>query len=224
MIRRAYRKMYQFWLKEQSFSVLLLVLVLYIFVIFPLTQKSLFGQIVFDIFYYLLLTSGLPFTSHSYKPGIVLVLSIAPLAFMVAGLFFKSEWLGVTIDLFMVFYCILLGRIILHRTFAEGRITIHRVQGAIVVYLLVGFIFALLYDADCRLEGVMAFRGLDRFGRKDFMYFSLTTLTTVGYGDITPVFASARSLANLEALIGQLYPAVLIARLVSMEFISAKNE
>ena len=49
------------------------------------------------------------------------------------------------------------------------------------------------------------------------MYFSFVTLTTVGYGDITPVATSARSLAMLEALTGQLYPAIIIARLVSLQ-------
>ena len=49
------------------------------------------------------------------------------------------------------------------------------------------------------------------------VYYSLVTLTTVGYGDITPVHSLARSLATAEALIGQLYPAILIARLVSLE-------
>jgi voltage-gated potassium channel Kch len=54
------------------------------------------------------------------------------------------------------------------------------------------------------------------------MYFSFVTLTTVGYGDITPAILASRSMANLEALVGQLYPAILIARLVSMEFIDRK--
>jgi len=51
----------------------------------------------------------------------------------------------------------------------------------------------------------------------DALYFSMITLTTVGYGDITPVATSARSLAMLEALTGQLYPAIIIARLVSLQ-------
>ena len=51
----------------------------------------------------------------------------------------------------------------------------------------------------------------------DWVYFSFVTLTTVGYGDITPVSTSARSLAMLEALTGQLYPAIIIARLVSLQ-------
>jgi voltage-gated potassium channel Kch len=51
----------------------------------------------------------------------------------------------------------------------------------------------------------------------DLTYFSFVTLTTVGYGDVTAVDSVARSMALLEALTGQLFPAILIARLVSME-------
>ena len=54
-------------------------------------------------------------------------------------------------------------------------------------------------------------------------YFSYVTLTTVGYGDITPVHPTARMLAIGEALVGQLYPAVLIGRLVSLQ-ISARRQ
>ena len=49
------------------------------------------------------------------------------------------------------------------------------------------------------------------------IYFSVMTLTTVGYGDITPIHPMARALAMLEAVIGQLFPVILIARLVAME-------
>ena len=49
------------------------------------------------------------------------------------------------------------------------------------------------------------------------IYFSMTTLTTVGYGDVTPINPVARSLANFEGMIGQLFPALTLARLVSME-------
>jgi hypothetical protein len=53
--------------------------------------------------------------------------------------------------------------------------------------------------------------------RSSWVYFSFATLTTVGYGDIVPVAPIARSLSNLEALIGQLYPAIVLARLVSLQ-------
>jgi hypothetical protein len=51
----------------------------------------------------------------------------------------------------------------------------------------------------------------------NFGYFSFVTLTSVGYGDIVPVHPYARSLANVEAIVGQLYPATLLARLVTLE-------
>jgi len=51
----------------------------------------------------------------------------------------------------------------------------------------------------------------------DLIYFSFVTLTTTGYGDIVPVHPYARSLANIEAVIGELYPATLLARLVTLE-------
>jgi uncharacterized membrane protein len=64
-----------------------------------------------------------------------------------------------------------------------------------------------------------AFAGVERHDDTppDWVYFSFVTLTTVGYGDITPVARGARTLAILEALVGQLYPAVIIARLVSLQ-------
>jgi hypothetical protein len=55
------------------------------------------------------------------------------------------------------------------------------------------------------------------------IYFSFVTLTTIGYGDIVPLHPYARGLANLEAVIGQLYPATLLARLVTLEITSAKS-
>jgi hypothetical protein len=67
-----------------------------------------------------------------------------------------------------------------------------------------------------------AFNGLPEAGAEHgtgaaLLYFSFSTLTTVGFGDITPVHPLVRNFANLEAVIGQLYPATLIARLVSLE-------
>ena len=56
----------------------------------------------------------------------------------------------------------------------------------------------------------------------ELVYFSLTTLTSTGYGDILPVHPAARSLANLEAVIGQLYLAILVARLVSQHSSNVK--
>ena len=72
--------------------------------------------------------------------------------------------------------------------------------------------------------GAFSGSGFGGAERPDFVYFSFVTLTTVGYGDVTPVHPLARSLAVAEALTGQLYPAILLARLVSLATDSTKAD
>jgi Ion channel len=115
----------------------------------------------------------------------------------------------------------MLAGIVLTHVFREGPITIQRIQGAVAVYLLVALMFAAAYTI-VDLEVDHAFLGVPPIDQRydpvqRFVYFSFITLTTVGYGDVTPVAPVACSLAMLEALLGQLFPSILIARLVSME-------
>jgi hypothetical protein len=104
--------------------------------------------------------------------------------------------------------------------FAPGRITYHRIQGAVVLYLNLAMTFGALFRLIAELRP-NAFSGLPPFGGQGFesalFYFSFTTLTSTGYGDIVPLHPFARSLANLEAIVGQLYPATLLARIVTLE-------
>ncbi len=114
-----------------------------------------------------------------------------------------------------------LSVVVARAVFGPGRITYHRVVGAVLLYLIFGLIFVALYgfvalavpDAFTNLpslQGDFAIAG-------NLIYFSFVTLTTTGYGDIVPLHAYARSLANIEAIIGQIYPATLLARLVTLE-------
>jgi len=105
--------------------------------------------------------------------------------------------------------------------FAAGKVTYHRVIGAVLLYLMIGFVFVALFCFIALFEP-NAFTGLGPLQDNlavvgNFIYFSFVTLTTVGYGDIIPVHPVARGLANIEAIIGQLYPATLLARLVTLE-------
>jgi hypothetical protein len=94
------------------------------------------------------------------------------------------------------------------------------VLGAVLLYLTIAVAFASLFTFLGTLVP-KAFAGLSVEDSpalaSQVIYFSFTTLTTTGYGDIAPVHPVARGLCNLEAVIGQLYPATLLARLVTLE-------
>jgi hypothetical protein len=111
--------------------------------------------------------------------------------------------------------------VVAHAVYAPGRITSHRLQGAVVLYLSLATIFASVYGLIWELSpGAFANLLAQAGGREEvaaMLYFSLTTLTTTGYGDIVAVDPFARSLANLEAVVGQFYLAITVARLVTLE-------
>lgn len=206
------------WKKRQDFTFLLGVLAIYIFIVIPFLSEGTAGKIFFVIFYIIFLSSGINFIASKRRLGILLFFIIIPVLLLVSEILYKLKWEGLGVDVFLIIYCGWLGTVILIRTFSKGHLTINRVQGAIIVYLLIGLAFGLLYHGIYLLNEPNAFRGLVTFHRSEFIYFSMTSLTTLGFGDIVPVNVFARVCSNMEALNGQLYPAILIARLVSMEF------
>jgi hypothetical protein len=115
---------------------------------------------------------------------------------------------------------ITLGWVVAREVFASGNITYHRIVGAILLYLIFGLTFVALFT----FVGLIVPHSFSGLSFEDnlalptnLIYFSFATLTTTGYGDIVPILPIARSLCNLESIIGQLYPATLLARLVSLE-------
>jgi hypothetical protein len=122
-----------------------------------------------------------------------------------------------------VFCMAILVVMTLRQTFLlPGPVSVHRVMGGIAAYLLIGVTWAFGYklllemlpDAIHFQTPLAAGVATGEPGR--LIYFSFETLTTVSYGDAYPVHRIARSLTTAEALIGQLYPAILIATLVGM--------
>lgn len=103
----------------------------------------------------------------------------------------------------------------------QRRVTIDTVLGALCVYLVSGFFFAHVFFAiESFVPGSLAGPLVRPDGREslsNFYYFSFVTLTTLGYGDILPASAPVRALATLEAILGQMYLAVLVARLVGIQ-------
>jgi len=110
----------------------------------------------------------------------------------------------------------------------DSPVTAARVMGAVAVYLLFGMAWSFLYGLlDLLLHDAFNLSAALDIGDPDrlesFTYFSFVTLTTLGYGDITPVHQVARLFVIIQALFGQLYPATLLARLVSLEITSRQS-
>lgn len=129
----------------------------------------------------------------------------------------------------LVYLGFLLAMVIL-QVFQAGRVTAHQIRGAIVVYLLLGGAWSLLYHiAALTLPNAFHFPAGLAVGDPETLqrvltYFSFVTLTTTGYGDITPTHPLTRTLAMFEALTGQLYLVITLARLVSLAVVGRKGE
>ncbi len=117
----------------------------------------------------------------------------------------------------------------LKHTFLPGPVSVHRVMGGVAAYLLIGITWAFAYKLLMEeIPDAIHFQtplavGVSTGEPARLIYFSFETLTTVSFGDAYPVHRIARSLATAESLIGQLYPAILIATLVGMAVQSRFN-
>jgi len=213
------------WARDEGLTVLLGALLLMIFIVNPLGAAGVFrgyAALVHDLWLALTLLSGALAIGWRRKIARVVVLS-AILLFALRGLGFVggAGALGLVVDAVLTLFLLsTLVLMVLWQVFREGPITRQRVQGSIIIYLLLGLIWAEAYTLAAHLDSD-AFAGNLGSGQSALSarltYFSFVTLTTVGYGDILPTNLLTRTLANLEGLIGQLFPAILIARLVSME-------
>jgi hypothetical protein len=87
--------------------------------------------------------------------------------------------------------------------------------GAVAIYLLVGLVFADLYTCMAEISGVPFFAQPETTGSVVYVYFSYTTLTTVGFGDLSAGTDPGRMLAVVEALLGQLYLVTVVAFIVA---------
>jgi Ion channel len=105
--------------------------------------------------------------------------------------------------------------LIVRRVLARPTVTIQSIYGALSAYLIIGLMFAALYSAIDHLTGTPFFVNGEAGNTQTFQYFSFTTLTTLGYGDFTAAGNGGRAIAVMEALVGQIFLATLVARLVA---------
>ena len=199
------------------------LLVVMLFVVAPIQALGLFVIQAFELFLAVILVGGVFIVSGS-RIAVAAMLGALVMATVGAILQIKSPSL---LDLKLIagswlIMGLTLGWVVARAVFAAGRITYHRVMGAVLLYLTVAVIFAALFTFVGTLVP-KAFAGMavqdSPALASNLIYFSFATMTTTGYGDVSPVHPIARSLCNLEAVFGQLYPATLLARLVTLELV-----
>jgi hypothetical protein len=207
---------------DQLLTLLAVLLGLAMFVFAPLQAVGIYLFQGFAIVALLAVIGGMIVISEN--PAALAVMAIcfgANVVIFVLRLYFPpwpynlyglaGAWLAIAITL---------GVVVAQAVFRLGRVTYHRIVGAILLYLLIAVAFGTLFI----FVGLLlpnAFKGItfeDSPGlANSVFYLSFVTLTSTGYGDIVPVHPIARSLCNIESVIGQLYPATLLARLVTLE-------
>jgi hypothetical protein len=214
----------QRWQEQYSdplLSVLTILLILMMFVVTPLHAKGIkiaeaFGLIVALVMLAGVLVISASMTATAIMGGGFLLNAVVVIARLINPLPYDLYLVAAA---WFIIACTL-GVVVGVTVFGPGRVTFHRVVGAVLLYLLIALVFVSLFTFVGHLVPD-AFSGLvlkdDRTIGANLIYFSFVTLTTIGYGDIVPIDPFARSLCNLESIIGQLYPATLLARLVSLE-------
>jgi hypothetical protein len=218
--------------RESSHALLgLLLALLASFFIYPVLGQDVFTRVVLDGYVMLVLVAML-FAVGRYRrlAFAALVIGVVNYALDVAGYFFDVPVIGgARIVLDLLFLGIALG-VLLASVLRNERVTAGKIYGAIAVYLLIGFTWAFLFDlldfvqpGSFHLPDLNPTPGyepyLRRYDPTNSIYFSFVTLTTLGFGEITPSTVLARTLVWLEAVTGQMYLAVLVARLVSLQII-----
>ncbi|MCP3869647.1 MAG: two pore domain potassium channel family protein [Gammaproteobacteria bacterium] len=153
---------------------------------------------------------------HFYRGGIGLIAGIV----LVSLGAYVLEYSGLTVVhlVILLSFFLLTAWVAVRQVVFSGRIDENSIVGAICIYLLLGMIWAMLYML---MEHLVpgSFKGLpetDKAREVDaFLYFSFISLTTMGFGDITPTLPLARFLTYMEGIVGQFYLAILVASLVS---------
>ena len=218
----------QFWLTESGMTGLVIFTVAYLFVVCALTDFG-FGDLVADLFFSLIIVAGVMTTFRQRWLGpVAIVLAVASLALTWWQAIHPVLGLAILSTTLKLIFLGFLFAVLIVQVFGPGAVTPHRVRGAIAVYLLLGGMWSLLYHivALAVPHSFHLTEGLVDGGavnQRLLTYFSFVTLTTTGFGDIIPVHPLTRTLAMFEALAGQLYLVITLARLVSLSVVHKKE-
>jgi len=203
---------------------ILLVLILSTIVLTPFLDHLLETKILMDIFLTVLFF-GIIFVIRSKRSHLIIAsILVLPLILSTWSIYFyESTGISIFTRIFGALFFGYAVLIILQMIAGSTEVTRETIFAAVVAYLLIALMWAFLYMIlEMVAPGSFSFPDKSiRVETMQFEYFSFITITTLGYGDITPLTNRASALTLLEAIIGQIYLVVLVAWLVGM-FVSNK--
>jgi hypothetical protein len=221
---------------QEKFLYVLLALVS-VFFILPLLSGILSGaglffhRIVYLIVFACVLYAATSTIQSRRTLSVVLILST-----VAVGLNMVHVWssnIPCLIGHHLIFSCLLGAYIfwLMHYLFRREKVTSYTIYAALSAYLMFALMFSLLYGlVDMLHPGSFSFpemvesQSFTSVNTSQFLYYSFVTITTLGYGDISPLSSPARVLSTAEAFIGEMFVAIMIARLIGMHITAKRAE
>ena len=209
----------RYGVKQTNFFYLLIALLVFL-IAFPLADDFVIGSapVVRAILFSTVLIIGVRSLQGSgllFSAGISLV--VVGVILSIAATRFLSDIFQYGALLSLIGFLLVAFTHTIREVVFGTAINVNRLVGAVCVYLLFGVIWALSYSVlEFTVPGSFAGfeTSVDRGWDSEWLYFSFVTMTTLGYGDLLPISATARALAYMQAVFGQFYVAVLVAGLV----------
>ncbi len=204
----------------------LLVTILLLLLLRPFLQGFVVARFLLTALFTATLVSALYSVSRpawAFKLGLALIMPAAALIWLRHAVASPAvEW-GAFLIMLLAFA--FTAAVMVMNTLQAKRVTVEQISGALSAYLLMGLVWGLAYFLlESAAPGSLSLGpGPDEARLGASIYYSFVTLTTLGYGDILPLTDRARSLAGVEAVVGQIYLAVLVGKLVGM-YVSASGE
>ena len=200
-----------------NFKYLLMSLVIMMFGV-PMIGPHIEYPVILEIVFGTSLLFGLLSLSaylKEYMVGIILV--VLALMFSLIAIFSSKSIFTYLMIMTALMFFIQMILFSIHQVFILDRVDINKIIGAVCIYILLALLWAIIFML-IEILSPGSFSGissdLKHHKFSEFLYFSIVTLTTLGYGDVTPISPFARMVALLETIVGVFYIAILVATLV----------
>ena len=208
----------------------LFITLLSLLLLYPFFAETLYGLVILDFFFTIVLFFGIYVACKNKNTlMIALALGLPALAGKWLSYFIDSPTLSLIGHFFAVLSFIFIIASILSQVLRGKKVTADTIYGAICVYFLIGIAWAFLFAATETLNPgsfLIDQVPLNTTERKlpHFVYYSFVTLTSLGLGDISPSTYVSRTFTYMEAIMGQFYMLILIARLVGLHIAGTINK